>query len=213
MDKQSSSMPSQIINDFEAAYRNGDVPRLQDFLGPEISMQPDLVRELIRLDLGYRRQRGLPIEVGHYLAALPSLAEQEDLLVQVIEAEHKQRQERGEASLLEEHAARFPVVAKWLSEGLLASTVDFTADSMATASMATASTAMSCSGSGSASRSWRRGTDTRRIPTRTPTLTTATRTATRILPGTTRRTGTGDIAATTRLVARRWAGRPGMLRA
>jgi serine/threonine protein kinase len=127
MDNQSSSIPSQIINDFEAVYRNGNVPRLQDFLLDDVRTPPGLVHKLIRLDVEYRRKRGLPIEVEHYLAAVHSLAEQEDLLIEVVEAEHRQRQERGEVSLLQEHARRFPAVAKWLSEWLLASTVDFTA--------------------------------------------------------------------------------------
>ena len=64
----------EICDRFEAAWKAGERPRIEDFLGavtePERSA---LVRELIALDVAYRRRSGETPEAGDYQARFPAL--------------------------------------------------------------------------------------------------------------------------------------------
>jgi tetratricopeptide (TPR) repeat protein len=107
-------MLSHIVYDFEAAHRKGDVPRLQDYLPSEPAERTTLLSELVRVDLEYRRKRGLPIRVDAYLGPFPDLSRDENLLIELIEAEYRQQSEQGARPLLDQYAQRFPEVAQRL---------------------------------------------------------------------------------------------------
>ncbi len=107
-------MLSQIVYDFEAAHQNGDVPRLQDFVPPDAANRTAVVAELARIDLEYRRKRGLPIRLDGYLVPFPELAHDEVLLLELIEAESRDRQQRGEQPAAD-YAQRFPALAERLA--------------------------------------------------------------------------------------------------
>jgi serine/threonine protein kinase/WD40 repeat protein/tetratricopeptide (TPR) repeat protein len=66
---------NEVCNRFELAWQAGQRPRIEDYLGdtPEPE-QSDLVRELVALDIDYRRQAGEEPQVDEYRARFPSLA-------------------------------------------------------------------------------------------------------------------------------------------
>src|SRR5207244_1905926 len=117
-------MLSQIVYDFEAAHQKGQEPRLQDFVPPGGADRTAVAAELVRVDLEYRRKRGLPIRVDDYLTPCPELSRDEALLLEVIEAEGRSRQARGEPPLGLAYAERFPALAERLPSGLFAATLD-----------------------------------------------------------------------------------------
>jgi WD40 repeat protein/serine/threonine protein kinase len=116
-------MLSQIIYDFEAAHQRGDTPCVQDFVKPDAASRTQLLGELVRVDLEYRHKRGLPISVDDYLSPFPDLIHDEELLLEVIEAEHRQRRERGDIPVLEKYARRFPALAERLADRLTGATL------------------------------------------------------------------------------------------
>jgi serine/threonine protein kinase/WD40 repeat protein len=67
---------NEVCNRFELAWQAGQRPRIEDYLGdaaePERS---DLVRELVALDIDYRRQAGEHPSEDEYRARFPALAE------------------------------------------------------------------------------------------------------------------------------------------
>ena len=65
-----------VCEGFEAAYRRGDAPRIEDHLPhrDDPAWNP-LFRELIGLDRELRRDRGEPAAPGEYLARFPDDAE------------------------------------------------------------------------------------------------------------------------------------------
>jgi serine/threonine-protein kinase len=60
---------------FEAAWRTGSAPRLEEFVEAAGSVRAALLYELIRLDLEYRRQRGESPCAEEYVARFPQDAE------------------------------------------------------------------------------------------------------------------------------------------
>ena len=67
----------QILDRFEAAWRSGQRPELNEYLAPvpESSRAP-LFSELLALELGYRRDAGEAPQASDYLAKFPQFAEQ-----------------------------------------------------------------------------------------------------------------------------------------
>jgi eukaryotic-like serine/threonine-protein kinase len=65
---------NDACNLFEAAWRAGAAPRLEEFVsGWEGAERPALLRELVPLDADYRRARGEPCRPADYLARFPDL--------------------------------------------------------------------------------------------------------------------------------------------
>jgi WD40 repeat protein len=104
-------MLSQIVYDFEAAHQRGDAPAVGDFVPRDAVNRTSIATELVRIDLEYRRKRGLPIRLDSYLQPLPELAQDQEVLLELIEAECRQRQARGEPAEVEGYARRFPALA------------------------------------------------------------------------------------------------------
>jgi formylglycine-generating enzyme required for sulfatase activity/predicted Ser/Thr protein kinase len=93
---------------FEAAWRRGQQPRIEDFLAFLDQDRRALLAELAHEDLVHRLRAGLPARVEDYLERFPELRADSAWAVEVIAAEHHLRQERGEGPTLEEYLARFP---------------------------------------------------------------------------------------------------------
>jgi WD40 repeat protein/tRNA A-37 threonylcarbamoyl transferase component Bud32 len=65
---------NELCNHFEAAWRAGAPPRIEDVLdGFREAERPDVLRHLIPLDADYRRLRGEAPTSGEYLARFPDL--------------------------------------------------------------------------------------------------------------------------------------------
>ena len=59
---------------FEAAWRAGQAPRIEDHLGPATGAErAALLRELVRLDAAYRRAAGQAVAPADYLRRFPAL--------------------------------------------------------------------------------------------------------------------------------------------
>src|SRR5262249_7000694 len=93
--------------------------RLEDYV-PAGGAASTLFGELVRIDLEYRHKRGLPVLVDSYLQPFPELRRDEDLLLEVIAAECRARQDRGEPPAEEAFARRFPNLADRLAARLSA---------------------------------------------------------------------------------------------
>ena len=64
-----------ICNRFEAAWKAGQRPRIEDYLGEaEGDRRPELFRELLLLDVHYRNQRGASPSTADYLERFPEHA-------------------------------------------------------------------------------------------------------------------------------------------
>jgi serine/threonine-protein kinase len=63
-----------ICDRFEAAWREGRRPRIEDYLSPEPGTELDsLVRELVLVDIHYRRQAGETLQAADYVQRFPNL--------------------------------------------------------------------------------------------------------------------------------------------
>ena len=79
--KESSFVPlsqvqrtDRVCDQFEAAWKAGPRPRIDDFLAEVPPAEwPDLLRELLILDLDYRRQLGESPTLEEYRAEYPAL--------------------------------------------------------------------------------------------------------------------------------------------
>jgi tetratricopeptide (TPR) repeat protein len=117
-------MLTQIVYDFEAVHQKGEVPSLQDFVPAESADRAGILVELVRIDLEYRRKRDLPIRVDNYLTPFPELDGDEDLLLEIIEAEYRSSSRRGEQPTTAIYAERYPALADRLLECLSGNTED-----------------------------------------------------------------------------------------
>src|SRR6478752_4608575 len=65
---------NQICNRFEAAWKRGQRPRLEDFLeGVPEADRCNVLRELILLEIAYRKQAGDQFDSAEYRARFPTL--------------------------------------------------------------------------------------------------------------------------------------------
>src|SRR5262249_14095654 len=120
---ESPAMLTQIVHKFEEAHQSGAEPRVQDFVPPDAADRMAAAAELVRIDLEYRRKRGLPVRVDAYLTPFPGLTRDDELMLDVIAAEFHARWNTGENPALETYAGRFPALAERLGVLLPARTV------------------------------------------------------------------------------------------
>ncbi len=65
----------QVADRFEAAWKNGPPPRIRDYLGDTSGeRRRALLRELVKIDLDYRRKRGIPRGGDDYVREFPELS-------------------------------------------------------------------------------------------------------------------------------------------
>jgi serine/threonine protein kinase/Flp pilus assembly protein TadD len=127
MNPISSDANSQDLNDFiwayENAQQNGDAGALADFLpSPEHPLYLDVLRELIRIDLEYRWDRGQPRPLEDYREHFPELFRNQASLQAIAYEEYRLRQQAGAHPLPREYEERFGVTTTgWFPLNNLAS--------------------------------------------------------------------------------------------
>jgi hypothetical protein len=63
-----------IADEFEAGWKQGPAPRIASFVGAETgARRSDLLAELVKIDLEYRRRSGPRRQLADYLAEFPDL--------------------------------------------------------------------------------------------------------------------------------------------
>jgi serine/threonine-protein kinase len=68
---------NEVCDRFEAAWKEGPPPRLEDFLGEAVDAERlVLVQELIRVDVDYRKKRGEEPQAAEYLKRFPFVDQQ-----------------------------------------------------------------------------------------------------------------------------------------
>ena len=129
-----------ICDRFEAAWKVGERPRIEDYFLPQADTlaQRQLLVELVKLDLGYRWQRasdrdaatiehdatpgGEPSRLSwkprleEYLSCYPELGPPTDLPVSLIATEYRTRLLAGDRPQREDYLARFPEQRDELNE-------------------------------------------------------------------------------------------------
>jgi serine/threonine protein kinase/Flp pilus assembly protein TadD len=97
-----------VLDRFEAAWRSGSPPRLEDFLTSTELDRRTLLLELVQTDLEYRLKAGQQVRVEDYLTRFPELESDPEDLLQLITAEYGFRRAVGQRPESEEFLARFP---------------------------------------------------------------------------------------------------------
>jgi serine/threonine-protein kinase len=102
----SPSDQEQVLARFEAAWRNGPAPAIDQFLSP--GNRP-LLEELVKIDLNYRWQRRAHcLRLEEYVARHPTLGPPEQLPLDLIGTEYWVRLRYGDQPTQNEYVARFP---------------------------------------------------------------------------------------------------------
>jgi len=133
-----------LCDRFEAAWRDGRLPEIESFLGPEGKRVDspalhDLLVQLVKIDLEYRwqpgaadpRQQNLKATVSSafatlpwrprladYVARYPLLGPLDQLPTELILQEYRVRQQSGERCDVAEYLRQFPAKADWLRKRL-----------------------------------------------------------------------------------------------
>jgi WD40 repeat protein len=108
------------VGHFEAQWRGGQKPSLDDFLPPSGTERAALLVELVHAELELRLKAGEPARVEDYLHRFPELAQDPDVEWGLVEAEYRQRARREPELSAAEYGRRFPRLQDELA-GLAAS--------------------------------------------------------------------------------------------
>jgi hypothetical protein len=106
-----SDLPAEcerIVRRFEEAWGGPEVPELDSFLPTVGPASPQLLLELVHVDLDFRLRRGELARIENYLGRLPLLGLDRAALVDLIVAEYTLRGCWGAEATLEEYLHRFP---------------------------------------------------------------------------------------------------------
>ena len=101
------------VTQFEAAWKEGRRPRLEDHVPAEASRRAALLPALVRVDLVQRLQCGESVRVETYLSCYPELQKNRDAVLTLIAAEFSQCK-----GTLAEYKKRFPQYAGLLPAAL-----------------------------------------------------------------------------------------------
>jgi tetratricopeptide (TPR) repeat protein len=103
----SNDLLEHCIARFEAAWRDGQAPALEEFLPPAAEGRTQALVEFIHTDLEYRLRAGEAVRVERYLERYPELAADRTMVLDLIAAEYEQRR-RLLGPTVEEYLQRFP---------------------------------------------------------------------------------------------------------
>jgi serine/threonine protein kinase len=109
-ERQAGASPGEVdrcVRRFEAAWREGKRPVIEDFLPPEASLRGRVLVELVHVDLEFRLDDGEEVRIETYLRRYPALADDRDTVLDLIAAEFEHRQ-RLVGPTVEEYLKRFP---------------------------------------------------------------------------------------------------------
>ncbi len=92
-------------------WRQGQQPRVEDFLAQAAVSDPAVVVTVLRVDQWERRRRGQWVSAESYLDAFPSVRDDPERAIDVVFAEYMLREQLGESPTLGEYIRRFPQYA------------------------------------------------------------------------------------------------------
>ena len=110
----------RIFEAFEAAWRDGLGPRIEDYLPAEPALRRAALFEMLYIDQEYAIRTGSSARVESYLARFPDFAADPDLPPELIAREYRHRLRRGETPTVGEYLGRFPSLADRLADRLRA---------------------------------------------------------------------------------------------
>lgn len=98
----------RVIRRFEASWRQGARPAIEDFLPEGLACCTELLIELVHADLEFRIKSGSPVPVEDYLRRFPVLQAHQHALPELILAECQHRRRHGFPAEIEDYVNRFP---------------------------------------------------------------------------------------------------------
>jgi predicted ATPase len=108
-----------LIRAFERAWREDAPPAIEDYLVVDDSRRPQLLRELVHVDLELRVKAGEQRCVEAYLEHYPELAGDPAAVLDLIAAEYELRQRHETDLTAEEYCQRFPAYRSWVASRLI----------------------------------------------------------------------------------------------
>jgi serine/threonine protein kinase/tetratricopeptide (TPR) repeat protein len=97
-----------VFQRFEAAWRQGPPPAIDDYLTDTANAPPGLLLELVHIDLEFRLKAGEATRVEQYLSRYPRLTADREALRDLIRAEYRLRQRSQPDLTPGEYLERFP---------------------------------------------------------------------------------------------------------
>jgi serine/threonine protein kinase len=107
LDDAAAYLVDKCVRRFEAAWRDGKQPKLEDYLPADARLHGEVLVELVHIDLEFRLESGEAARVEKYLERYPQLASDKEVVLELIAAEFEQRQ-RLAGPTVEEYLERFP---------------------------------------------------------------------------------------------------------
>jgi hypothetical protein len=109
-----------FVERFEAAWQQGHLPAIQDFLPAEFDgLYRDLLIDLVQVDLERRLNTDRPVRIEDYMVRFPELAQDRVRLLDLIMAEYEVRRRGNPALHPGEYGQRFPsTIPNWCSASL-----------------------------------------------------------------------------------------------
>jgi hypothetical protein len=103
----SSREVDRWVRRFEAAWKAGKRPNLENFLPPEARLRAEVLVELVHIDMEYRFDDGENVRIETYFLRYPALTSERATALDLIAAEFEHRQ-RLTGPTVEEYLERFP---------------------------------------------------------------------------------------------------------
>jgi WD40 repeat protein/tetratricopeptide (TPR) repeat protein len=100
--------PNDPARRLSSLWREGQQPRVEDFLAQAGVSDPALVVTVLRVDQWERRRRGQWVPAESYLDAFPAVRDDPERAIDVVFAEYLLREHLGESPTFSEYARRFP---------------------------------------------------------------------------------------------------------
>jgi eukaryotic-like serine/threonine-protein kinase len=119
-----SKVSAMNLDDFVEAYeaaqrRDGDAPLEQFLTPPDHPLYPEVLRELVRVDLEFGWERGAPRPLAEYVRRFPLLGQDRTALEAVAFEEYRLRWQAGQTPTPAEYQRTYGVnVLSWGKEGL-----------------------------------------------------------------------------------------------
>src|SRR5262249_43649702 len=95
------------VRRFEAAWKAGKRPNLENFLPPEANLRAEVLVELFHIDMEFRFDDGDDVRIETYFHRHPTLTSNRSTALDLIAAEFEHRQ-RLAGPTVEEYLDRFP---------------------------------------------------------------------------------------------------------
>ena len=115
---QPSDPLEAICARFEAAWRRGERPVIEDYLPSDPELRRKAIVELVCMELERRLMAAEAVRCEEYFARFPELAADRDAAVSMIAAEFQQRLKREPELAADEFIRRFPQIAPEIAQRL-----------------------------------------------------------------------------------------------